>query len=460
MTGDAPLWSLGIRDLTEGYGAGAFSPADAIASIQERIAEVNPALNALVTPAPTDRIAAEAADSAGRWRAGRALGPLDGVPFTVKDNILAEGITATWGSKLFRDFVPETDELPVARVRAAGAIVLGKTNVPEFTLEGYTSNLLFGTTRNPWNSELTPGGSSGGAVAAVVSGFGPFALGTDGGGSIRRPVAHTGLVGLKPSIGKVARHSGFPPVLFDFEVIGPIARTVEDAALVFDVIAGPDALDRASLAPDLAAVPGPKRILYVPRFGDAPVDPEISRSVAAAADVLRGLGHEMTEGAVPFDIGTFNAAWPIVGAVGLAALFDLHPGHEALVNPKYLEMAERGRAVSAPEYFEVIEAIHALRRAMVGVFRSTDLILTPSIAALSWPAAEAFPPLIDGREAGPRGHAIFTGWVNMAGLPAIGLPCAPSSSGLPIGFQLVGPFGADRTLLEVAGGYDGRVNAG
>src|SRR5205807_6414926 len=159
--------------------------------------------------------------SAGRWDSGRPASPLDGVPVTVKDNILVAGMRATWGSRLYRDYVAEEDETPVRRLREAGAVILGKTNVPEFTLHGFTHNAVFGTTGNPWNPALTPGGSSGGAVAAVASGMGALAFGTDGGGSIRRPAAYTGLIGFKPSRDTVRRGKGFPAILHDFEVIGP-----------------------------------------------------------------------------------------------------------------------------------------------------------------------------------------------------------------------------------------------
>ena len=190
------------------------------------------------------RAAARASET--RRHEGSARGPLDGVPLTVKDNINVRGLRTTWGSRLYADFIPTVDELPVARARAAGMVILGKTNVPEFTLSGYTDNLLFGATRNPWDVRLTPGGSSGGAVAAIAAGLGPLALGTDGGGSIRRPASHTGVVGLKPSRGRVARSDGLPQILLDFEVVGPMARTTRDVVLMMAVIAASHPRDPAS----------------------------------------------------------------------------------------------------------------------------------------------------------------------------------------------------------------------
>ena len=180
----------------------------------------------------------------------RRRSPLEGVPISVKDNIFVAGMPATWGSRALADFVPSQDELPVARLRAAGAVIIGKTNVPELTLEGYTKNDLFGVTRNPWDTRLTPGGSSGGAAARVAAELVPAAIGTDGGGSTRRPACHTGLVGWKPSAGHIPRIDGFPAILTDFETIGTLTRSVEDASLLDAAMAGPDARDRRSLCVD------------------------------------------------------------------------------------------------------------------------------------------------------------------------------------------------------------------
>jgi len=442
-------WALSAIELGAAYARGEFDPVAVLEAIEERIGALNPALNAIVARDPGCRAAAR--ESAARLRNGEARGPLEGVPFTVKDNVLVAGLPCTWGSRLFKDYVPAEDELPVARLRAAGAIPIGKTNVPEFTLEGYTTNPLFGTTRNPWNIALTPGGSSGGVVAAVATGLGPFGLGTDGGGSIRRPASHAGLVGLKPSIGRVARALSLPQILLDFEVIGPVARTVADAALVYRAIAGPDPRDRRSLyGSDARPAHVPLRILYVPRLDDAPVDREVIASVDEAARALAASGARVEQGGLPFDSSAIVEFWPVIGQVGVAAVLAQHPGKEHLVGERMRAMAEEGRAVPATRYLAGLETVDAFRRSVTEAFEGFDLIMTPSAAALPWLAEEPYPARIDGRNVGPRGHAVYTGWVNACGHPAISLPCAPSSSGLPIGFQLVGRFGADEQLLEVA----------
>jgi aspartyl-tRNA(Asn)/glutamyl-tRNA(Gln) amidotransferase subunit A len=439
------LWELSAADLVAGYAGGQFTPRDALDAVLARVEEINPRINAIVT---LDSVGARAAAAASttRWRTGGTLGAHDGVPLSVKDNIPVRGMRATWGSRIYADWVPDKDELPIAKLRAGGALILGKTNCPEFTLQGYTDNLVFGVTRNPWNMELTPGGSSGGAVAAVAAGLGPVAVGTDGGGSIRRPAAHTGLVGLKPSRDAVARADGFPVILLDCEVIGPIARTVADTRALYHALAG-----------TAAPAPAPARqlrILYVKQFGGSPVDPEIAVSVAAAANDLADLGHVIEAGEAPFDVDALNRAWPLVSQVGLAWLLRDYAGRLSELSPPMQDMARNGATVPATAYYGAIDAITRLRQTLHAFFARYDLILTPSIAALSWPAAEPFPPIIDGQAVGPRGHAVFTAFANMTGCPAISIPGLPSKSGLPIGFQLVGAIGQDETLLDVAAAYE------
>ncbi len=454
------LWQFAATELVAGFRDRAFTPADALRSCLTRIDQVQPRLNAFV--ARRDDGAFDEADASGaRWRAGTPIGPLDGIPLAVKDNLLTADLPTTWGCVALAGHRTAHDELAVARARAAGAILVGKTNVPEFTLEGYTSNRLFGTTRNPWNAALTPGGSSGGAVAAVASGMVPLALGTDGGGSIRRPASHTGLVGFKPSIGAVAREHMLPLLLLllDFEVVGPMARSVADARLLFDAVRGPSAGDRRSLAAHAArkALPAALRVLYVPTLDDAPVDPQIATSCRRAATRLRDLGHEVREGVLPLDLGGMTRQWPIVGQMGLAAMFERQPAWKTGASPKYLEMAAQGGAQPAPVLWNLIETVEQLRRDAARLFTQVDLIVTPSAAALPWAAEDAFPSTIAGRPVGPRGHAIFTGWVNAAGLPALALPAEPAAAGLPIGIQLIGDYGSDDALLALGAAFEAQA---
>lgn len=455
---NTPLWQWSATALAEGYRAGDVTPLDAVRSCLARTGQVNPQINAFV--ALRRDVLEDAAASTERFRAGRPLSALDGLPLSVKDNLCTADLPTTWGSPGLRAHPPASrDEQPVARARAAGALIVGKTNVPEFTLEGYTANPLFGVTRNPWDLTLTPGGSSGGAVASVAAGCTPLALGTDGGGSIRRPASHCGLVGFKPSIGAIARGDGLPSLLLDFEVVGPMARSVADARLMFDVLRGPFASDRASLACDAARshhkpTARPRRVLFVPTLAGAPVDPAISVACAGAANRLRDLGCEVETGGLSLSIDALSKQWPLVGQVGLAAMFSAMPAWRESASPKYQDMGAQGEAVGAAALWQLLEAVAQLRRDCAQLFETFDLIAMPSAAALPWPAQEAFPLVIDGQDVGPRGHAVFTGWVNAAGLPAVSVPTAPSASGLPIGLQLIGPYGADDAVLDAAEAFE------
>lgn len=448
----AESWKLSGADLSRSFGSGETSPVEALEACLLRLDEVSPVLNAVVS-LDLERARVAARESERRWRDKAPLGRLDGVPITVKDNIPVAGLRSTWGSALYENWVPDRDETPVRRLRQAGAVIIGKTNVPEMTLQGYTSNALFGPTGNPWAPALTPGGSSGGAVAAVGSGIGPIALATDGGGSIRRPASHGGLIGLKPTVGRVPRRDGFPPILLDFEVIGPITRTVADLAATMAVISQPD--------PDAAAAGGfgplralaetaARRILFVPTFAGAPVDPEIAASVAEAASHLQALGHAVEDGSGFALADPINAAWPIIAQTGVAWLVGGDPERLAALGPDIRAMALDGSKLSATDYLDAMTAALTLRQELARLFRSYDILLTPTAAALPWPKNETHPRMIDGREVGPRGSAIFTGFVNAAHLPAITVPCRPSAAGLPIGFQLIAPWGRDEQLIALA----------
>jgi len=416
----------------------------------QRIEALDPRLNSFVALDPSAALAAAKESDARRAR-GQAKSPLDGIPISVKDNIHAAGFATTWGSRALKDYRPPKDELPVARLRSAGMIVIGKTNVPEFTLEGYTRNDLFGVTRNPWNTDLTPGGSSGGAAASVAAGLVPVAIGTDGGGSIRRPACHTGLVGFKPSIGRWPRADGLPAIITDFETAGSLVRTVEDTLLIDAILRGPDPRDWRSLS-----APAPRwpektaRILYIPRFGVSPVDPEVASEVENFARRLTSLGHDVREGKVFFDLDVAARVWHVVSRAGVAWLMAENPTYENLAGASARAMAADGRKVSGADYLGALESVAAIRRLAGELFQGVDLVLTPTAAALPWPAEKPYPDRIDGKPAGPRDHAIFTGWVNIAGVPALNLPIGLSRLGLPIGAHLAAAFGADDQLLAFA----------
>ena len=453
-----PLWKLPACELQRRYRDGSLTPLAAALACLERLEAVNPRLNAVIARRD-ERFLAEAEAATQRHVQGRPLSALDGIPITVKDSLLTADMPTTWGTPALRHHQCGHDEFAVGRARAGGALIVGKTNVPEFALEGYTANPIFGVTGNPWAPELTPGGSSGGAVAAVAAGIAPLAIGQDGGGSIRRPASHAGVVGLKPSLSAWPRQHVLPSLLLDFEVIGPLARTVADARLLFDAVRGPAAVDRSSLAAAQAASARessgqPRRVLYVERFGSAPLDPQIARSAQGAAKTLADLGHHVEAGALPLDLDFFAEAWPQIGQIGLARMFEQHPEWAAQASPKYRDMAEIGRRLPAARLWQIVDQVTQLRRASAALFERVDWIVMPSAAALPWPAGDAFPTRIDGQEVGPRGHAIYTGWVNAAGLPGLALPAAPSAEGLPIGIQIIGAYGSDDALLDLGERYE------
>jgi aspartyl-tRNA(Asn)/glutamyl-tRNA(Gln) amidotransferase subunit A len=408
----------------------------------DRIGRLDPVINAMVALDPGASQAADESDD--RRREGRSLGPLDGVPMTVKDNLLMKGCPAVWGSPLYRDYRPDHDEAPVARLRATGAVLIGKTNTPEFALRGYTDNAVFGVTRNPWNVTLTPGGSSGGAAAALAAGFAPLALATDGGGSTRRPAGHVGVVGLKPSLGRIPRSGGFPPLMFDCETVGLMARTVSGVRLMFEAMA-------VDVRP---ARPGPARVLVVERLGEAPVDPGIAERCREAGAQLAALGHEVATGPLPFPIDEAIAAWGALAGVGLARLAADQPRLFELAASDFAAQAREGQTRSAVDYDRLIETLEGFRASAAAAFGKVDVILTPSAAAQPWPAREAFPPEIDGQPVGPRGHAVFTAWVNACGHPGLAIPVRPADDGMPVGVQLVGALGADERLLDIASAFE------
>ena len=417
--------------------------ADPVAVAQahlDRIAALDPEINAYSNRSET--VLEDAARSAERWLRGAPCGPLDGTPVIVKDNLVSAGLPAAWGNAELARRIPTHDERPVAALRAAGAIVLGKGNTPEFAIEGHTANATFGVTRNPLDLRLTPGGSSGGVVAAVASGMAVLGLATDGGGSIRRPAGYTGLWGLKPGLGAVPRGGGLPQVLLDFESVGPIARSARDLALACVAIGAPvSARARSRL-----------RILAVARIGDAPCDPVILERFGATVERMRGAGHEITLGELPYDIAPLNRVWPIIAQAGLARLARDEPKVLEVAAGKYQEIAAQGAALSAVDLYDALTHVHALREAARGLW-GFDGILMPTAAAMPWPVSQDYPPRIAGAAVGPRGHAAYTGWVNAAGLPALAFP-TPGARETPVGMQLIAGHGGESVLLAEAQALD------
>jgi aspartyl-tRNA(Asn)/glutamyl-tRNA(Gln) amidotransferase subunit A len=454
--GDA-LWQLPATELQRRYRENRLTPLTVVQAVLARMDAVNRRLHAVVARRD-DAVLAEAAAATQRFAQGAPLSALDGIPLTVKDSLFTVALPTTCGTAALREHRPAHDELAAGRAIAGGALLIGKTNVPEFANDGYTANPLFGVTGNPWNPALTPGGSSGGAVAAVAAGIGPLAIAQDGGGSIRRPASHTGLVGLKPSLSAWPRHHALPGLLLDFDCIGPVARTVADARLLFDAVRGASAVDRSSMAAAFAAAQpraaGARRVLYVEHLNANPLDPQIAASCRHAVQQLEALGHRVEFGALPLDVSYLMEAWPQIGQVGLAAMFEQHPDWEARASPKYRELADAGRRVSGARVWQIMEHVMRLRRDCAALFEHFDVIAMPAAAALPWPAPEPYPTHIDGEAVGPRGHAAYTGWVNAAGLPGLALPARPSREGLPIGIQLIGPYGHDDLLLDLGAAYE------
>jgi aspartyl-tRNA(Asn)/glutamyl-tRNA(Gln) amidotransferase subunit A len=439
----SPLHHRSISRLAADLRSGVLTARALLDHYLERIDRLNPSLNAFVYVDPEAARAAQASDL--RLKAGRPLGPLDGIPVSVKDNLLVRGCPAVWGSPLYAGYIPDHDELPVARLRSAGAVLLGKTNTPEFSLRGFTDNPVFGPTRNPWNLALTPGGSSGGAAAAVAAGLCPIALGTDGGGSIRRPAAHTGLVGFKPGLGRIERGDGFPPLMFDCEVVGPLARTTADARIMFDVLAA-----HGRTWPSR----GPLKILVVERFADAPVEPMLIERCRQVAAHLQAMGHDVTFGALPFEIDDSMLAWQALTSASLAWLAEQEPQFLESASSEYVDQARGGGNLSGADYVALTQTLFNFRTVTAQTFRSLDIIMTPCTAAQPWPVERPYPPVIDGQRVGPRGHAVYTAWVNACGHPAIAIPGRAGDDGLPTGIQLVGARGADETLLDLAEAYE------
>jgi aspartyl-tRNA(Asn)/glutamyl-tRNA(Gln) amidotransferase subunit A len=431
------------------------SPVEVVDAVLERIAALQPTVNAFITvTADEARDAARRAEAA--VMAGDRLGPFHGVPFSVKDLLFTKGVRTTMGSRIFADQVPAEDAVPVRRLHEAGAILVGKTTTPEFGHKPLTDSPLFGATRNPWDLARTAGGSSGGAAAAVVTGQGPLALGTDGGGSIRLPAACCGIVGLKPTLGRVP-HVHQADLFSSTSYIGPMTRSVAEAAACFDVIAGFDAGDPYSRPeppddPRAVEVRG-LRLGWLPRVGNRLVDPDVLAACEAAARHLESQGAHVET--VDEDLAPFERTFLVFLQGGLAARVGPHmAAFGDQVAESLRASIERGARWSAADWANAVAQRTTVYRRVSALFRRFDFLLSPALGrpALAVDHDPYEPITIAGESAGSiRGAWYPYLWpFNLSGHPAISLPCGWSSDGLPIGLQIVGPWHADRRVLALA----------
>ncbi|CAO3437091.1 amidase [Azospirillum endophyticum] len=417
-----------------------------------RIAAGNPALNAFVTVDEARSLAeAEAVDR--RLAAGERP-PLAGVPVAVKDTIWVAGRRVTQGSRLFADFHAPADAIAVERLRAAGAVVVGMANSSEFACKGVTTNPLFGPTRHPRDPSLTPGGSSGGPSVAVAGGLVPLALGTDAGGSSRRPPAHVGAVGFKPSFGAIPYGPGFPEPFTGIAVMAPIAADVADAALMFEALCGPDPRDPDAMAVAAADARPPESltVAYSPRFGlDAPVDADVRDAVDRAVEALERAGTRIVRRDPPWPAGVTETALMPLQHAGLATLYgDAFRRDPALFDPDIAAQIERGLTLTGAEVAAAQLLGVEVSRVLAAFFADADLLIGPTTPCVAWPLDRLGPETIGGQAVPPRAHAVFTPLFNHAKVPALSLPCGTGRSGLPVGLQVVAPRGLDRRVLRFA----------
>lgn len=428
------------------------SPREVLRGYLDRIERYNGELNAIISLS-IDRAEAAAGEMEERLMRGADLGPLGAIPFAVKDLEDVAGMVTTFGSPLFTDNVAACDSINVARLRAAGAYPIGKTNTPEFGAYMQTSNAVFGPTRNPWNLERTPGGSSGGAAAALVGGLVPLATASDGGGSIRHPAAFTGCVGLKPTFRRVPQRPA-PTLTFDNTgVCGPLTLTVRDAARLADVTFGPAEEDPYALPrPDtsyealLERPPGALRIGYCREFGSI-VQPDVAREVDAAARAIEALGHA---------VELFREKPPFVGkAWGLLSMVSEYlrrgpalAGADAL-DPMLAEGLRRVEANAAADLAYAYARRTELVRWTAAAFARFDVLLTPTMPLEAFPVGLIHPVEIDGQPIRVHDAFPFTHPFNLSGHPALSLPAGMTDAGLPAAIQLVAPRFREDLLLRL-----------
>jgi aspartyl-tRNA(Asn)/glutamyl-tRNA(Gln) amidotransferase subunit A len=436
------------------------SPVELLDDVLRRAEDAQSTLHPFVTiDAERARAAARVAEQS-LMHSPDAVGPLHGLPVSVKDLEPTRGLRTTYGSKFFENFVPDFDGGVATRLRAAGAIIFAKSNTPHFGHKDSCDNLLGPPTRNPWNAERTPGGSSGGAAASVAAGVSPVAHGSDGAGSIRIPASLCGVFGFKPSLGLVPYWPN-PDFWAARSHNGPLARTVRDAALLLNGIAGPDPRDAVSFespvkdwlavceSADLRGL----KVAWSPDFGYAAVDPEIRRTTTAAAVRFSELGCSVEEVSVPWQDPSEWASllWDFQSAI---RNLDRAKEHPEWIEPSFLEQIERGARASAMEVGHAQLARTAFYEQARTFMEGFDLLLTPQMPCVAWPVDRP-PTQIDGRPT-PRmfDHLPFTFAFNLTGWPAASVPCGFNSEGLPVALQIVAGWHQDARCLQAAAAFE------
>ena len=431
------------------------SPVEVMKAHLDRIEAVNPEVNAIVTIAEDALKSAREAEAA--VHRGDELGPLHGVPFTVKDSIDTAKVQTQRGTPIFKGRMPDTDATSVARLKKAGGILLAKTNLPEFSYGIESDNLLTGRTNNPWNLDLTPGGSSGGESAAIAAGMSPLGLGTDLAISLRGPAAHTGIVSLKATHGRVPMTGIWPREPRRFWHVGPMARSIRDLSLAFSQLAGPDGQDgySSSAIPfDYGIGSSNRRALRVgwlaePGFG--PVDREVALTVEAAAEALKEFGHAVESVRVPalerdFALDVFSRLH----------VLEMKPGFvKTTTGRSEGEISNMARFMlslpdtPAADYIDAVQAAERLKDGYAEYFQKYDVLLTPVLPTPSFKHGQA-ELLINGQTVDVMNIMSATSPLNVTGLPGVSMRFGTSHDGMPIGVQIVGNWQAESTILHVA----------
>jgi aspartyl-tRNA(Asn)/glutamyl-tRNA(Gln) amidotransferase subunit A len=452
MSGDDVCF-LGIRELGARYRDRALTPTEAVNALLDRIDRFSSRLNCWITVRRDDALR-EAAAAERELRAGLDRGPLHGVPVALKDNIDTAGVLTTYGSRIYRDHVPLADAPVVTKLRDAGAIILGKTNLLEFAYGVVHPD--YGQCNNPWDPKRTSGGSSSGSASSVAAGMAYAALGTDTGGSIRIPASYCGIVGVKPSYGRVSRRGVFP-LSWSLDHVGPLARSVDDAALVLDAIAGPDPLDATSARFEAMSWPGVARgtlagvrVGVIAELIDDDLRPGVHAAWTAALGAVRAAGAEVRDVRVPSIDFSEEAMTAIIGVEATA----IHEDHLRTRPTDYSDKArtqlELGAIYSGVDYLRA----QRFRAKLCGEFEraleSVDVVVCPTVANVA-PADNPHPGVAGkGRTRAVR----RTGPFNLTGLPTLSLPCGAADDGLPAGIEVAAPWGDDLGVMRVAAGIE------